>query len=85
MYVVYILLCVDRTLYAGITTDVARRFREHKKGIGGHYTRAHKVLRIVYTENAQDRSHASRREHAIKQLTKAEKLKLIRTASKKHP
>ena len=77
MYSVYILLCVDGTLYAGITTDVARRFAEHKSGKGGHYTRAHKPKRMVYTEEAEDRSQASKREAAIKRLSRSEKLRLI--------
>ena len=77
MYTVYILLCRDKTLYTGITTDVKRRFEEHKKGEGAHYTRAHKPLRMVYTENAKDRSAASKRESQIKRYSRVEKLALI--------
>ncbi len=78
MYTVYILLCRDKTLYTGITTDVERRFAEHKRGEGANYTRAHKPLRIVYTEQAKDRSTASKREAAIKRLSRIEKLALIK-------
>lgn len=77
MYSVYILLCADGTLYTGITTDVVRRLVEHKDGMGGHYTRAHKPKRMVYTEHAGDRSQASKREAAIKRLSRPEKLRLI--------
>ena len=31
MYYVYILRCEDDTLYTGITTDVKRRFTEHRE------------------------------------------------------
>lgn len=84
MYTVYILLCRDRTLYTGITTDPSRRLQEHKAGKGGHYTRTHKALRMVYTEKAKDRSLASKREAQIKHLPRAEKLHLI-SRSKKIP
>jgi putative endonuclease len=77
MYFVYILKCRDSTLYTGITTDLERRFEEHKKGIGSHYTRAKKVQRIVYTEERKNRSSASKREAEIKKMSRAIKLKLI--------
>ena len=79
MYFVYLLKCADGSLYCGITTDVKRRLAEHKAGKGGSYTRSHKVLKIVYTEKSRNRSTALKREAAIKQLDKVEKLKLIKS------
>ncbi len=81
MYFVYIIECNDQSLYTGITTDLSRRFREHKQGTGGHYTSAKKVRKIVYTEEYPDRSTASRREAEIKGWKREKKLELI--ASKK--
>jgi len=78
MYYVYILECLDKSLYTGITTDIKRRFAEHKAKEGGAYTRSRKVVKIVYTEKQPDRSSASKREAEIKKLTKAKKLKLIK-------
>ncbi len=78
MYFVYILKCQDKSFYTGITTDVARRFLEHKKGLGGHYTRARKVLKVVYTEEHKDRSSASKREAQIKSWSRERKLSLIK-------
>ena len=77
MYYVYILECEDGTLYTGITTDLERRLEEHKAGKGGAYTRAHKVKRIVYSEESLNRSNASKRESKIKNMSKDEKLELI--------
>ncbi len=77
-YIVYLLSCSDKTLYCGITTDVARRFKEHKAGKGGAYTRSHKVVKIVYTGKAKDRSSALKREAQIKKMTRAKKLELIK-------
>ncbi len=78
-YYLYLLKCRDGTLYTGITTDVARRFEEHKNGKGGHYTSAKKAIKILYTENQKDRSSASKREAEVKRLTRAQKLELIKS------
>jgi putative endonuclease len=76
MYFVYLLECEDGSLYTGITTDVGRRFEEHKNGIGSHFTRAKKAKRIVYTEEHPDRSSASKREAEIKSWPRERKLAL---------
>ncbi len=77
-YIVYILRCRDGTLYTGITTDLRRRFTEHKAGTASKYTRARGAMRMVYAERCGTRSAALRREAAIKKFTRTEKLKLIR-------
>jgi putative endonuclease len=76
-YYLYLLLCADGSLYTGITTDVPRRFKEHKEGKGGHYTRAHGAERIIYTEKQDSRSHALKREALIKKMTREQKLALL--------
>jgi putative endonuclease len=77
MYFVYILECEDKTLYTGITTDLERRFKEHKDGIGSHYTKAHKASRVIYKEECADRSNASKRELEIKKWSRLKKLEMI--------
>lgn len=79
MYFVYILKCKDGSLYTGITTDLARRFGEHKNGTGAKYTRGKKAGKIVYSERKNNRSTASKREAEIKSWTRAEKIALIAT------
>lgn len=76
-YFLYIIKCADNTLYTGITTDVERRFVEHKNGKGANYTRSRKVLKILYTEKHKDRSSALKREIEIKGWNKSKKLELI--------
>ncbi len=78
MYHVYILKCADGSLYTGITTDVERRFLEHKNKKGGSYTASHKPIKIVHTESAKSRGDALRREAEIKSWTKKRKLNLIK-------
>jgi putative endonuclease len=77
MYFVYLLECADGSLYTGITTDLMRRLEEHKAGTGGHYTKARGAKRMVYTESHPDRSSASKREVAIKKLSRTAKERLI--------
>lgn len=78
---VYILRCADGTLYTGVSTDVARRLREHETGkAGAKYTRARGPLMLVYSEVCASRSDAQKREAAIKRLTRTEKELLINSA-----
>ena len=78
MYFVYILKCKDDTLYTGIATDVKRRLDEHNNSDkGAKYTRVRRPVELVYTEELEDRSSACKREYAIKQLKREEKLRLI--------
>lgn len=79
----YLIKCKDGSLYTGITTDVARRFLEHKNGKGGRYTRAKGVVKIVYTEKHKNRSAALKREILIKSWRKDQKLGLIKKAKRK--
>lgn len=69
-------------LYTGITTDIERRFSEHLatsqgKGKGARYFRSQSPKRVVYSEQFIDRSTASKREAAVKKLSKHQKLTLI--------
>ena len=79
MYYIYILRCSDDKLYTGITTDVRRRFEEHKqqKGKGAKFTRSHKAETVEAVWSAADRSLASKLEYRIKSLTRTQKLSLI--------
>ncbi len=77
-WAVYILRCRGGTLYTGATCDLERRLRQHRAGRGARYTRSRLPLALVYLETVRDRGSALRREAALKQLTRAEKLQLIR-------
>jgi len=81
MYFVYLLQCCDSTIYTGITTNVARRFSEHKNKKGGHYTAAHNAKKIIHTEEFATRSLALKREAQIKSWPRKKKLSLINSAS----
>src|SRR5262249_14532553 len=75
---VYMLRCRDGTLYTGATNDLEQRLRVHGSGRGAAYTRSRLPVRLVYAEPAAVRSAALRREWALKQLTRTEKIALLR-------
>ena len=78
-YFVYILECNDKTLYTGITKDINKRLDEHNtKDKGAKYTKARRPVKVLYVENSDNRSTASKREYEIKQYTRIKKLKLIK-------
>lgn len=70
---VYLARCRDGSLYTGITTDPERRLKQHNKGLGAAYTRSRLPVTLVYRELVESRSHALRRERAIKALTRGGK------------
>ena len=74
---IYILRCADNTLYTGSTDDVERRVAVHNSGKGAKYTRGRGPVEVVYTEECESYSAALKREYAIKQLSRGEKIKLI--------
>ena len=78
----YILRCGDDTLYTGITDDVEHRLAQHSAGKGAKYTRGRGPLMLVYREQLANRSEASRREAAVKRLSRTQKLEMIEKASK---
>jgi putative endonuclease len=78
-WLVYIILCDDGSLYTGITTDLTRRWLEHNgQRKGAKFFRGRKPLHIAYVEEGHDRSSASRREAAIKRLSRVKKEALLR-------
>ena len=64
-------------LYTGITTDVARRFGEHKNGKGAKFLRGREGLKLVFSRAVGDRSSALKIEAAVKKFPKQRKEALI--------
>lgn len=73
----YILECADGTFYTGWTTDPPRRERQHNAGRGAKYTRTRRPVKMVYIEAQLDRVTATKRERAIKKMTREQKRKII--------
>jgi len=74
----YMLLCSDRTLYVGSTTDLERRMTEHRVGLGSEYTRHRLPVELVWYEQYDNVDHAFMREKQIQNWSRAKRLALIR-------
>ncbi len=73
----YILKCVDNTLYTGITTDLGRRVSEHNSSdLWAKYTKTRRPVTLVYSETFSNRSEATKREIQVKKMKRSEKEKL---------
>ena len=78
----YIMSCADGTLYTGWTNSLEKRLAAHNsEKSGAKYTRSRRPVELVYYEGFQTKEEAMRREYAIKQLSRQEKLTMIRSLS----
>lgn len=69
----YLIECLDGSIYTGITVDVAARYAAHLGGKGARYTRSHPPARLLATLACPDHSSAAQAEYRVKQLTAGEK------------
>ena len=69
----YLIECVDGSIYTGITVDVQARYAAHQDGSGARYTRSHPPAKLLGFETHPDRSAASKAEYRIKKLSASEK------------
>lgn len=82
-YFTYILRCADESLYCGWTTNLEMRVDAHNGLItgGAKYTKGRRPVTLVYYESFRQKQEAQSREYAIKRLNKAQKLRLIASAT----
>ena len=73
----YILECADGTLYCGWTNHLKERVAAHNAGKGAKYTKNRRPVVLKYYETFSTKQEAMRREWAVKQLSRKEKLALI--------
>ena len=73
----YILECADGTFYTGWTSDLEKRLTNHNSKKGAKYTRCRVPVKLVYFESFITKQEAQKREYAIKQLKRDQKLQLI--------
>ena len=73
----YILECADGTFYTGWTSDLEKRLSNHNSKKGAKYTRCRVPVKLVYFESFITKQEAQKREYAIKQLKRNQKLQHI--------
>ena len=83
VWYVYLVQCVDATLYCGVTTDVPRRLAQHNGEIpgGARYTRSRRPVRLLAQRACAGRSEALRLEYAVKQCPAMRKLAFLQQSS----
>jgi putative endonuclease len=79
LWFLYVLQCADGTLYTGITTDPARRLKQHNAGRGASYTKARRPVELaaVWRFDEGGRGHMLKVERRFKKLRRARKLAAI--------
>lgn len=77
----YIVKCSDGSLYTGWTNDLEKRLKAHNDGKGAKYTKYRRPVVLAYYEEFQTKEEAMRREWEIKQMTRGQKIKMIREDS----
>jgi putative endonuclease len=70
----YVLECHSGVLYTGIAKDVDARFEAHVNGTGAMFTKLNRPVKILGKASLGTKGAALRAEHALKQLTRADKL-----------
>ena len=78
----YILKCKDGSLYTGWTNDLEQRVAAHNTGKGAKYTKARRPVELVYFEEFETKEQAMKREYAIKQMARKDKLEQVRRKEK---
>ena len=78
---VYLIECLDGSIYTGVAIDCEARFATHAAGKGARYTRSHPPARLLATIPCADRSTALKAEIDIKKLSPRAK----RALAAQHP
>ena len=78
MFYVYILRCVDESLYVGHTRNIDKRVETHNAGRGAAFTVKRRPVELVYAEPHDTKTAAIRRERQLKRWTRRKKEALIR-------
>lgn len=73
----YVVECCDKTWYTGYTTDIVRRIKTHNAKKGAKYTRVRVPVKLIYFEEFETKSEATRAESLFKKLTRSKKEEYI--------
>ncbi|MHC4457542.1 MAG: GIY-YIG nuclease family protein [Planctomycetota bacterium] len=71
---VYLVRCIDGSLYCGVTNDIKRRLLEHNVGQGAKYTKSRTPVKLVGISPEMTKRDAFRLEYRIKQASADKKL-----------
>jgi putative endonuclease len=81
-YYVYIMSNKSKTLYIGVTNDLARRIYEHKNKMIDGFTKRYNLSVLIYFEVFNSVEDAIRREKQLKNWHRRWKINLIESINK---
>ncbi len=85
MFFVYILECVDTSLYVGSTNNLEKRLHEHNNlKSGAHYTKIRRPVTLKYFETYETYTEVRKREAELQNWKREKKLELINKNKNKH-
>jgi predicted GIY-YIG superfamily endonuclease len=77
MYVLYILLCSNNSLYTGITSNLEQRLSNHRRKNFSRYVSSHLPFKLVYSTEFPTRISAAKRERQIKGWKREKKVAIL--------
>jgi len=80
-YYVYIMSNASKTLYIGVTNDLARRMVEHRNKTGSAFVRKYNVTHLVFCEPTEEIAAAIAREKQLKGWRRSKKVALIESVN----
>ena len=73
----YMLRCSDGSLYVGIRSNLEGRLEKHNRGFGPEYTRKHRPVVLIWSQEFAGCPAARRREIELKGWSRKKKLALV--------
>jgi putative endonuclease len=80
-YYVYLMSSFGKTLYVGVTSDLARRAEQHRNPTTSSFTSKYKITMLVYYEVTDDIVAAIAREKQIKGWRRERKIALVESVN----
>lgn len=74
---VYVLKCLNNSLYIGLTNNLEKRLKEHERGRGSKFVRSWRPFELVKTISCKDAGEARRLEYYLKGLSRRKKIEVL--------
>jgi putative endonuclease len=80
-WLVYLLKCIDNSLYCGVTKDIESRLFKHNKGLASKYTRSRLPVELSAVRKDLTKKGAYRLEYQIKKLPADMKIEALKNVN----
>ncbi len=80
-WLVYLLKCIDHSLYCGVTKDLEARLFKHNEGIASKYTRSRLPVKLVASRKDLTKIQAFKLEYQIKKLPAGQKISALKNVN----